>query len=106
MCKGCPLSESAALQVHRLDSHNPAQVARWEAFVAACPQATFFHRAGWQTIIREVFRQKMAAIGRFVQVCEPVEVDMGEAHRAFDVIRAEAFVAGFEAAYRRDPANS
>jgi FemAB-related protein (PEP-CTERM system-associated) len=56
MCKGCPLSESAALQVHRLDSHNPAQVARWEAFVAACPQATFFHRAGWQTIIREVFR--------------------------------------------------
>jgi FemAB-related protein (PEP-CTERM system-associated) len=56
MCKGCPLSESAALQVHRLDSHNPAQVARWEAFVAACPQATFFHRAGWQTIISEVFR--------------------------------------------------
>lgn len=50
------MSESAALQVHRLDSHNPAQVARWEAFVAACPQATFFHRAGWQTIIREVFR--------------------------------------------------
>lgn len=50
------MSESAHLQVHRLDSSNPEQVARWEAFVAACPQATFFHRAGWQTIIREVFR--------------------------------------------------
>ncbi|MGC4241639.1 MAG: amidase family protein [Herbaspirillum sp.] len=55
--------------------------------------------------IRAVFRQKMAAISRFVQVCEPVEMEMGEAHRAFDVIRAEAFVAGFEAAYRRDPAS-
>jgi Asp-tRNA(Asn)/Glu-tRNA(Gln) amidotransferase A subunit family amidase len=37
--------------------------------------------------IRQVFRDKMAAIGRFVKVCEPVQVDMGEAHRAFDVIR-------------------
>jgi Asp-tRNA(Asn)/Glu-tRNA(Gln) amidotransferase A subunit family amidase len=55
--------------------------------------------------IRQVFRDKMAAIGRFVKVCEPVQVDMGEAHRAFDVIRAEAFVAGFEAAYRRDPSS-
>ncbi|WP_439115318.1 FemAB family XrtA/PEP-CTERM system-associated protein [Hydrogenophaga sp.] len=50
------MSDPAALQVHRLDGSNPEQVARWEAFVAACPQATFFHRAGWQTIIREVFR--------------------------------------------------
>ena len=28
----------------------------WDAFVLACPQATFFHRAGWQRILREVFR--------------------------------------------------
>ncbi len=55
--------------------------------------------------IRQVFRDKMAAIGRFVKVCEPVQVEMGEAHRAFDVIRAESFVAGFEAAYRRDPSS-
>ncbi|MBG7619661.1 amidase [Herbaspirillum sp. AP02] len=55
--------------------------------------------------IRQVFRDKMAAIAGFVKVCEPVQVDMGEAHRAFDVIRAEAFVAGFEAAYRRDPSS-
>ncbi len=28
----------------------------WDEFVFACPQATFFHRAGWQRIIRDVFR--------------------------------------------------
>ncbi|WP_433692579.1 amidase [Herbaspirillum seropedicae] len=55
--------------------------------------------------IRQVFRDKMAAIAPYVKLCEPVDVDMGEAHRAFDVIRAEAFVAGFDAAYRRDPAS-
>ena len=31
---------------------------RWEAFVAGCPEATFFHRAGWQRIIRDVFRHR------------------------------------------------
>ncbi|WP_075255753.1 amidase [Herbaspirillum camelliae] len=55
--------------------------------------------------IRQVFRDKMAAIAPYVKLCEPVDVEMGEAHRAFDVIRAEAFVAGFDAAYRRDPAS-
>lgn len=55
--------------------------------------------------IRQVFRDKMAAIAPYVKLCESVDIDMGEAHRAFDVIRAEAFVAGFDAAYRRDPAS-
>jgi FemAB-related protein (PEP-CTERM system-associated) len=50
------LSERGALHIKRLDSTQPDQVARWEAFVAACPKATFFHRAGWQTVIRDVFR--------------------------------------------------
>jgi FemAB-related protein (PEP-CTERM system-associated) len=26
---------------------------RWEAFVATCPEATFFHRAGWKRVIEE-----------------------------------------------------
>jgi FemAB-related protein (PEP-CTERM system-associated) len=26
---------------------------RWEAFVAKCPEATFFHRAGWKRVIEE-----------------------------------------------------
>ena len=29
--------------------------ARWDAFVETCPQATFFHRAGWQRVIEEAF---------------------------------------------------
>lgn len=54
--KRCPLSEPALLRIHRLDSAQADQIARWDAFVLAQPQATFFHRAGWQTVIRDVFR--------------------------------------------------
>ena len=42
--------------IHRLQSHDTANVTRWDAFVMACPDATFFHRAGWQNIITNVFR--------------------------------------------------
>ena len=52
------MPDPASLRVERLDSGNPAQVARWEAFVERCPDATFFHRAGWQTVIRDVFRHE------------------------------------------------
>lgn len=55
--------------------------------------------------IRQVFRDKIEALRPYVKSCEPVKLDMGEAHRCFDVIRAESFVAGFEAAYRRDPSS-
>ena len=42
--------------IHCLLAHDAANVARWDAFVMACPDATFFHRAGWQNIIANVFR--------------------------------------------------
>ena len=42
----------------RLPRHDAAQAARWDAFVASCPEATFFHRAGWQRILRDVFRHE------------------------------------------------
>lgn len=29
--------------------------ARWDAFVATCPQATFFHRAGWKEVLERAF---------------------------------------------------
>lgn len=32
--------------------------ARWDAFVQACPQATFFHLSAWADIIENVFRHK------------------------------------------------
>ncbi|MFC0136140.1 peptidoglycan bridge formation protein FemAB [Massilia eurypsychrophila] len=34
----------------------PQDKARWDAFVAACPEATFFHRAGWQRVIEQSFK--------------------------------------------------
>ncbi len=42
--------------VERLAPADAGGAAAWDAFVMACPQATFFHRAGWQRILREVFR--------------------------------------------------
>jgi FemAB-related protein (PEP-CTERM system-associated) len=50
------LADPLSLRILRLDSTQPDLVARWEAFVLAHPKATFFHRAGWQKVIREVFR--------------------------------------------------
>jgi len=35
-----------------------ADAARWEAFVQACPDATFFHRFGWREIYEGVFRHR------------------------------------------------
>lgn len=32
-----------------------ASHARWDDFVRRCPEATFFHRAGWQTVIETAF---------------------------------------------------
>lgn len=40
------------LQVRRLQQ---ADEARWDAFVEDCPQATFFHRAGWAKVIHRAF---------------------------------------------------
>ena len=44
------------IQIKRLALADADAVARWDSFVLACPEATFFHRAGWQTVLREVFR--------------------------------------------------
>jgi FemAB-related protein (PEP-CTERM system-associated) len=33
----------------------PADIARWDSFVSGCAEATFFHRAGWQTVIERAF---------------------------------------------------
>jgi FemAB-related protein (PEP-CTERM system-associated) len=49
------LAEAGSVRIECLDSANADQVARWDAFVLTCPQATFFHRAGWQTVLSRVF---------------------------------------------------
>lgn len=44
------------ITIERLAAGDAAAAAAWDAYVLACPQATFFHRAGWLRIMREVFR--------------------------------------------------
>ena len=53
--------------------------------------------------IRQVFRDKIAAMRHLFRSCDEVRFELGEAHRCFDVLRAESFVAGMHEAYQRDP---
>ena len=53
--------------------------------------------------IRATFRDKIAAMRSLFRSCDEVAFDFGEAHRCFDVIRAESFVAAFGDAYTKDP---
>lgn len=43
---------SSELTVQVLSSED---VSRWDAFVQTCPEATFFHRAGWKRVMEEAF---------------------------------------------------
>jgi len=47
-----------ACVVRTLAPGDSCAAARWDAFVAGCGSATFFHRAGWQQVIAEVFRHR------------------------------------------------
>ena len=53
--------------------------------------------------IRRTFRQRVAALARHAKSCEPVELNLPDGHRCFDVMRAESFVAAFADTYRQDP---
>ncbi|ATE60940.1 FemAB family XrtA/PEP-CTERM system-associated protein [Thauera sinica] len=46
------------VKVKTLASGDAETAARWDGFVHACPQATFFHLSAWQGIIRDVFRHR------------------------------------------------
>ena len=52
------LPDASALTVKRLLLADAEQARRWDEFVLACPDASFFHRAGWQKIIHSVFRHE------------------------------------------------
>lgn len=41
--------------VHMLESRESR---RWDRFVTSCPQATFFHRAGWQRVLEQALGHK------------------------------------------------
>lgn len=53
--------------------------------------------------IRRTFREKVAAMRHLFKRCDPIDFDLGDVHRCFDVLRAEAFVASTRDAYQRDP---
>jgi FemAB-related protein (PEP-CTERM system-associated) len=39
----------------RVRAYQPADAARWDEFVFAHPEATFFHRIGWRRVIQDAF---------------------------------------------------
>jgi FemAB-related protein (PEP-CTERM system-associated) len=43
------------LTINRLLPQDAVTAKMWDEFVMTCPEATFFHRAGWQNIVRDVF---------------------------------------------------
>lgn len=53
--------------------------------------------------IRAVFRSKIDALRGSFAVCEPIDMQMHDAHGCFDVLRAEAFVMSLQKAYENDP---
>jgi Asp-tRNA(Asn)/Glu-tRNA(Gln) amidotransferase A subunit family amidase len=53
--------------------------------------------------IRRVFRDRVEAIRPWVASCEPVDLPLVDADRAFDVLRAEAFIAAYADTYRDAP---
>lgn len=53
--------------------------------------------------IRRVFRQRVEAVRPLVASCEPIDLELGDADRAFDTLRAESFVAAFADTYRNAP---
>ena len=43
------------MDIRRLALDDAGTAARWDAFVLSCPEATFFHRAGWQRALHGVY---------------------------------------------------
>jgi amidase len=56
-------------------------------------------------LVRRVFRARIARLSGLFAACDEVRLELGDVHRCFDVLRAEAFVAGMREAYERDPAS-
>jgi Asp-tRNA(Asn)/Glu-tRNA(Gln) amidotransferase A subunit family amidase len=55
--------------------------------------------------IRATFRGKVQSMKHLFASCDAIDVNLGDVHRCFDVLRAEAFVASTREAYERDPSS-
>ncbi|MEN8742367.1 MAG: amidase [Phaeobacter gallaeciensis] len=53
--------------------------------------------------IRATFRARVATLAPHVAECRGVDLNLGEMDRAFDILRAESFLAGFGEAARTNP---
>jgi len=53
-----PARAADALGEVRVKSFAAGDAQRWDAFVAGCADATFFHRSGWRAILEETFRHR------------------------------------------------
>lgn len=53
--------------------------------------------------IRSTLRDKINMFKHVFHSCEEVELDFAGAHECFDVLRAESYVAGMNAAYQKNP---
>lgn len=53
--------------------------------------------------IRRTFRDRIGRIAPALACCEPVTLDLGDAHQAFDILRAENFLATQLPAWRSAP---
>lgn len=62
-----------------------------------------FGRCAVDPAIRRSFRRRIEALAPLVKRCEPWHEELGDADTAFDVLRAEAFLAAFGDTYRRAP---
>jgi FemAB-related protein (PEP-CTERM system-associated) len=51
-------SPGAAASALTVRGYQEPDRAAWEAFVSACPRATFFHRIGWREIYQSAFRHR------------------------------------------------
>lgn len=79
----------------------PADPARFDA-IAPKPLAELrlgicedFGGAPVDPEIRETFRARVTALAPHVAECREVDLDLGDMDRAFDILRAESFVAAF-----------
>jgi len=89
-----PLDANAFLELPRIDLSR-LRVA-WTEDFGACDV---------DPSIRRALRGKIAVMRSWFAACDEFSFDLGDVHRCFDVLRAEAFVAGMHAAYERDPAS-
>ena len=53
--------------------------------------------------IREVFRHRVKHLAHHVKECRPADLNLGDMDRAFDILRAESFVAAFGEALESAP---